>query len=210
MLEYELIKSKINDNSPLIIFIHGFGANRYDLLDLGQLFPNYHILSLEAPYKMGFGQSYWYDIQWIGNDKIINKEQAKKTKEILKEFIQNDLDKLEISFSKDDISLFGFSQGGILSYAVASELDMIKQIFCISSYYDEDIANVSDLNRNDLSIFACHGKSDEVIPYSQAVKSQDKINTFNLKKYKFITHEEGHWIPQIIIEEILNWNNDRN
>lgn len=210
MFEYELIKSKVNNNSPLIIFIHGFGANRFDLLGLGQLFPDYHILSLEATYNMGFGQSYWYDIQWVGNDKIINKEQAKQSKELLKDFIQNGLEKLDISFSKDNISLFGFSQGGILSYAVASELDNIKQIFCISSYYDEDISNISGLNRNDLSIFACHGKGDEIIPYSQAIKSQEIIKTFNLNKYKFVSHEEGHWIPQIIIEEIINWNNDRN
>lgn len=208
MLEYEIDLNKDEKDSPLVIFIHGFGANRFDLFGLKQLFPGYHAIALEAPYKMGFGQSHWYDIQWIGNSKIVNKEQAKESKNILINFIEKELNTIIENLDKNNITLFGFSQGGILSYAVASELNYIKKVFAISSYFDEDIAEINKLDNKNLSIFATHGLSDEVIPFSQAKQTQEKISKFDLKNYRFIEHPEGHCISQNIINEIVIWNNE--
>lgn len=210
MLEFELIKVENESQLPLVIFLHGYGANRFDLLGLSDLFPNCHCITLEAPIGMGYNQSCWYSISWTIDDKIINSEEAINSKTMLINFIENDLDKLNLSYDKNKIILFGFSQGGILSYAVASELNYINKVFAISSYFDNSIADINGLNKQELSIFACHGLKDIVIPIEEARRSQDIISTFKLKNYKFIEHSEGHWIPQNIINEIIKWNNETN
>ena len=207
MLKFELIKNKENNNNPVIIFIHGYGANRFDLLGLNKLFPKYHCISLEAPFQLAFNQSCWYNIYWDGDVKSINVEEAKYSKNAIINFIDETLPTLDISYDKDKVELLGFSQGGILSYAVASETDLHK-IFALSSYFDSQISDINGLNRDNLSIFACHGRTDEVIPFKFAEDTKNSISKFNLKNYTFKEHPEGHWIPQNIINEIGKWNNE--
>lgn len=210
MLEFELVSPNKSEKLPLVIFLHGYGANRFDLISLSDLFPNCHCISLEAPIEMGYNQSCWYNIKWTIDDKIINTEEAINSKNKLVNFIENDLDKLGIAFIKENITLFGFSQGGIMSYAVASELAYIHKVFAISSYFDKNIADINGLNNKELSIFACHGAKDIVIPIKEVRNSQDIISAYKLKNYKYIEHSEGHWIPQNIINEIIEWNDETN
>lgn len=202
-MKYELIKQ--HKNASLMIFIHGFGANRYDLLGLSKFFPDVNIISLEAPYNFNTQQSFWYDIQWIGDDKIINTDQAIQSKNLLINFIENEIEIIDPDFKKDNIFLLGFSQGAILSYAITSELKYIKRVYGLSGYIDENITTINGLNNNNLAIFACHGTADEVIPISKAREAKKILSAFDLGRYSYIEHNEGHWISQDILTEIIKW-----
>jgi phospholipase/carboxylesterase len=204
-MKYELIKQ--HKNAPLMILIHGFGANRYDLLGLGKFFPDVNIISLEAPYNFNSQQSYWYDIQWIGNEKIINTDQAIQSKNLLVNFIENEIEIIDSNFKKDNIFLLGFSQGAILSYAITSELKYIKRVYGLSGYIDETITTINGLNNKNLEIFACHGMADEVIPISKAREANKILIDSELGRYCYIEHNEGHWISQDILTEIIKWHN---
>lgn len=206
-MQYEIKKSKVK-NAPLMILIHGFGANRFDLLGLCEFFQDVNILSLEAPYQMNTQQSYWYDIQWVGNDKIVNVEQAKYSKLMLVNFIENEVEKIDDEFKKENIFLMGFSQGAILSYSIASELNYIKRIYGLSGYIDDRFADITNLNNKELEIFACHGTSDEVIPVSQARQANKILKEYDLKRYDYIEHNEGHWISQDVLTKLINWHNN--
>lgn len=203
---FEFKKAKINPKTaPLMILIHGFGANRMDLLGLDVVFPDVNLLSLEAPYSMAYNQSYWYEIQWVGDDKIINHKQEESSKQLVIDFINDGLDKLNLEYEKESIYLLGFSQGAILSYAIASELKKIKRVYAFSGYIDEIVTNLDGLNNKDLELFVCHGEYDEVIPITQARESNRILKEFDLKRYKYIEHSGGHWIGQDILEDIKKW-----
>ena len=203
---FEFKNAKENpESAPLMILIHGFGANRFDLLGLDVLFPDVNMLSLEAPYSMGYNQSYWYEIQWVGDDKIINHKQEEESKQLVIDFINNKLNELDIKFDKDNIYLLGFSQGAILSFGVASDLKNIKRVYAFSGYIDEVITNINGFNNKNLDIFVSHGIYDEVIPIEQARQANEILQKCELNRYKYLEHSGGHWIGQDIIEDIKKW-----
>lgn len=207
-MDYEIKKIDNSAGAPLMILIHGYGANRFDLLGLNRYFPNVNILSIEAPYKINPQQSYWYDIQWVGDDKIVNEEQANSSKQLLIKFIDEELEKIDDDFKKDNVFLMGFSQGAILGYAVSSELKYIKRVYGLSGYIDERITNFNGLNNKELEIFACHGEADEVIPISQAREANKILSQNEFKRYKYVEHNEGHWINEDVLKELINWHNN--
>ena len=111
--------------SPLLLLLHGFGSNESDLHSFANYLPeNHYIVSIRAPFKLPNGGFAWYNISF---DKDMNKfndqDQAKDSIKMIINFIEELSNKYLID--KDKISLLGFSQGTILSYALCLNLSLI-------------------------------------------------------------------------------------
>jgi phospholipase/carboxylesterase len=83
----------------------------------------------------------------------------------------------------NDVTLVGFSQGAILSYAIAlSYPQKIKQIVALSGYLNVDTMT-ENFEKNDFSklrIFASHGWQDQVIPVEWARKTPALLESFGI------------------------------
>ena len=69
------------ENPPLLILLHGYGSNELDLFSFANELPDsLVIISLRAPYEMGYGCYSWYDINLDSdNNKFSDLNQARKS-----------------------------------------------------------------------------------------------------------------------------------
>lgn len=190
---------EIQEKNPLIILIHGYGSNEEDLFSFAPELPeNAFIVSVQAPYQVppyGFA---WYAISFDANmNKFSDDAQAIKSRDLLVEFI----DELCVKYPIDqkDVNIIGFSQGAILSYALAVTYpEKVNKVVALSGYFNADIMQPkADLTAYDhLKIFGSHGTVDQVIPVEWARKSVDLLKPYAIS-FQYKEYPVGHGVaPQ--------------
>jgi len=197
-LEYLIKEPKIkSDKSPLLLLLHGYGSNEADLFSFASELPDdCFVVSARAPYDMQYGSYAWYAINFDADEnKFSDHEQAKSSSDLVSKFIEELIDNYPID--RNSVSLIGFSQGAILSYAIAlSNPEKIKKVVALSGYLNLDIIpeNYKNNNFSNLKIFAAHGTMDQVIPIAWARKAQSVLNDLkiaNVYKEYPIAHGVG-------------------
>ncbi|WKW45805.1 dienelactone hydrolase family protein [Myroides sp. JBRI-B21084] len=189
----------IKEKNPLIILIHGYGSNEEDLFSFATELPaDSYIVSVQAPFQVppyGFA---WYAITFDADmNKFSDDQQAIESRDLLVGFI----DELAVKYPIDTekVNLIGFSQGAILSYAIAVTYPKkINKVVALSGYFNPDIMQPkTDLDAyKHLKIFASHGTLDQVIPVEWARKTEQFLNTLQINaQYK--EYPVGHGVaPQ--------------
>jgi phospholipase/carboxylesterase len=207
-LDYLIREPKIKlDKNPLILLLHGYGSNEEDLFSFAtELADEYYIISARAPYELQYGSYAWYAINFDADEnKFSDNEQARSSRDLIARFI----DELTTNYPIDSakISLLGFSQGAVLSYAVAlSHPEKIQKVIALSGYVSDTIFE-KDYLKNDLSklkIFASHGTADQVIPVDWARKTKPFLDKLGIESvYK--EYPIGHGISPQIFSDFKNW-----
>jgi phospholipase/carboxylesterase len=80
----------------------------------------------------------WYAINFDADqNKFSDNEQAKSSRDLIAGFI----DELILNYSIDaKVSLLGFSQGAILSYAIVFTSRKISKVIALSGYLNEELS----------------------------------------------------------------------
>ena len=207
-LHYLIREPKIKlEKNPLLLLLHGYGSNEADLFSFASELPdNYYVVSARAPFDMQYGSYAWYAINFDADEnKFSDLEQAKVSRDLISKFI----DELLVNYPIDsqEISLVGFSQGCILSYAIGlSYPKKINRIVAMSGYFNEKIAieNFEESDLSTLKIFATHGNVDQVVPVEWARKAQPALSKIGVNiEYK--EYPMGHTISQNCFYDVLNW-----
>jgi len=168
---YHIIKAPkvATEKSPVIILFHGYGSNEEDLFSFAAELPDtLFIVSVRAPRDLPpYGYS-WYDINYTTTEKISNDEQAIESREAVANFIDEVVENYPVD--KNNVTLLGFSQGTILSYAVAFTYpEKVKNIIALSGYLNHNIFELKeDKNYQHLDFYCSHGSVDQVIPIEAA------------------------------------------
>ena len=155
---------------------------------------------------MMYGSYAWYAINFDADEnKFSDIGQAQISRDIIADFIDELIDNYPID--ANNVTLIGFSQGSILSYAVAlSYPQKVQRVVAISGYFNAEIA-VPDFAANDfngLKIFASHGSVDQVIPVEWARKSIPVIEKLGIS----IVYKEypvGHGVAPQNFFDFKNW-----
>ena len=207
-LEYKIREPKVKlDKNPLLLLLHGYGSNDADLFSFADELPeDYYIISARAPYDMQYGSYVWYAINFDADqNKFSDNEQAKSSRDLIAKFIDELVQKYAIDAK--NVSLIGFSQGSILSYAVAlSYPEKVQKVVAMSGYLNLDIV-ADDYLKNTLSnlkIFASHGIVDQVIPIAWARKTPAILENLGIA----ITYKEypiGHGVAPQNFYDFKNW-----
>ncbi|MDI5949334.1 alpha/beta hydrolase [Flavobacterium yafengii] len=207
-LEYKIREPKIKlDKNPLILLLHGYGSNEEDLFSFATELPEeYYIISARAPYDLQYGSYAWYAINFDADqNKFSDHEQAKISRDLIAGFI----DELIANYPIDEtqIALVGFSQGSILSYAVAlSYPEKVQKVVAMSGYLNLEIVAEDYLKNNftNLKIFASHGTVDQVIQVEWARKTPAILENLGIN----ITYKEypvGHGVAPQNFYDFKNW-----
>ncbi|MBC7747559.1 MAG: dienelactone hydrolase family protein [Methylotenera sp.] len=207
-LEYKIRESKVKlDKNPLLLLLHGYGSNEADLFSFADELPDeYYIISARAPYEMQYGSYAWYDINFDADqNKFSDHDQAKVSRDLIAGFIDELIQTYPIDPEK--VTLIGFSQGSILSYAVAlSYPEKAQKVVAMSGYLNLEIVSDDYLknNFNNLKIFASHGTSDQVIPVAWAKKTPAILENLGID----ITYKEypiGHGVAPQNFYDFKSW-----
>lgn len=207
-LEYLIREPKIKqDKNPLLLLLHGYGSNEADLFSFASELPDeYYIISARAPYDLQYGSYAWYAINFDADqNKFSDHEQAKISRDLIAQFIDELIETYPID--TNDITLLGFSQGSILSYAVAlSHPEKIKRVIALSGYVSEPILEQNYRNNDfsNLGIFASHGTVDQVIPVEWARKTKPFLDNLGIEStYK--EYPVGHGVAPQNFYDFKNW-----
>lgn len=207
-LHYLVREPKLKkDKNPLLLLLHGYGSNEEDLFSFASELPEeYYVISARAPFDLMYGSYAWYAINFDADEnKFSDIVQAQDSRDVIAAFIDELIEKYPID--KNKVTLIGFSQGSILSYAVAlSYPEKVQRVVAMSGYLNTEIA-VDDFAKNDFSnlrIFASHGTVDQVIPVDWARKSIPLIENLGIA----IVYKEypvGHGVAPQNFFDFKNW-----
>lgn len=206
---YHLVREpKIKrEKNPLLLLLHGYGSNEEDLFSFAAQLPDeYFIVSARAPYSLPPYGNAWYAITFDNDmNKFSDHKQAAESRDLIVKFIDEIIDNYPVD--KDKVTLVGFSQGTILSYAVALTYpEKVERVAALSGYIDTEIIG-SNPDREGLSklhFFVSHGIVDQVIPVEWARKAPDFLKTLGLD-VEYHEYPVGHGVAPQNFYDLLAW-----
>lgn len=207
-LYYLVQEPKIkHDKNPLLILLHGYGSNEEDLFSFASELPQDHyVISVRAPYDLQPYGHAWYAIHFDADEnKFSDNIQAKQSVELISDFIDEVVKQYPIDTK--NITLIGFSQGAILSYATALTFpDKISKVVALSGYFNQEIMpEVIDTNAiSHIKFFVSHGSVDQVIPVEWARKAKPALENLGLE-VDYHEYPVGHGVAPQNFYDFKNW-----
>ncbi len=195
------------DKNPLLLLLHGYGSNEEDLFSFATELPDeYYVVSARAPFNMMHGSYAWYAINFDADEnKFSDIGQAQQSRDLIAKFIDELIENYPID--ANNVTLIGFSQGTILSYAIAvSYPEKVQRVIAMSGYFNSDIAteNYQNNDFSRLKIFASHGSVDQVVPVDWARNSIPKLKALGITiEYK--EYPVGHGVAPQNFFDFKNW-----
>lgn len=198
-LKFEEEKSKSGIENELMIFLHGYGANGADLLNISNslenYFPNMTFLAPTAPLScLGIPGGYkWFDLPWLDGSKEEDFEKTfNQSIQLLNEWLtyQINLRKVE----DKNVYLFGFSQGTMLSFHSATCRE--KCLGGVLGFSGKLIKADSFNNRikSKCPFLLVHGDQDEVVHHQNSQYAYNFLKENNFDVDFVITKGVGHGI----------------
>ena len=191
-----------SEGAPLLLLLHGYGANEEDLLSLApHLDTRLICASARAPYALDFGGFAWFNIEIAAEGiRFAFAEAEEPLAQVL-----SLVDALRREHRPDRVFIAGFSQGASMALAAALKRprDFAGVIalsgLCCPEMLPQDTASVQGLK-----IFMSHGRFDPVIPIAQARTSRDLLAPLGLDLlYK--EYDMPHAIAQPCLEDLDAW-----
>jgi len=207
-IEYLIREPKIKkEKNPLLLLLHGYGSNEEDLFSFASELPEeYYVVSARAPYDLQPYGHAWYAITFDADqNKFSDDDQAIESRDLIARFI-NEL-VAELPIDSENVTLIGFSQGTILSYAVAlSYPEKIKRVVALSGYLNEGIlaSGYETKDFKNLKMYISHGTQDQVIPVDWARKAPEALKNLGIAvDYK--EYPIGHGVSPQNFHDLKNW-----
>jgi len=206
-LHHLIRKSSLTENAPLLIMMHGYGSDENDLFSFASELPEeLFIISVKAPHPMQPYGNAWYAINFDADKgKWSDNEQAIESRDLIAKFIDEAVATYPVN--KNNVSLLGFSQGTILSYAVALTYpEKVKNIIALSGYINKDIfpKDIESRDYSNLDFYCSHGSADQVIPVDWARLTSPILDSLNIK-YKYSEFPVGHGVAPQNFYELKDW-----
>ena len=211
MLNYIVREPKTDSkNPPLLILLHGYGSNEEDLFSFASELPDeLLIVSVRAPYEMGYGGYAWYAINFDDqNGKFSDLVQARESITKIASFI--DEIKTKYNTDKDNTFLLGFSQGAILSYGLSFlHPDKVQHVIALSGYINEELlpSNFSSLEIK-TDYYISHGTVDQVLSVAWARKAPLFLEKAGLA-HEYSEYPVGHGVAPQNFFSLKKWINER-
>lgn len=206
-LHYISRPSSLKENAPLLIMFHGYGSDENDLFSFASELPEeLFIISVRAPYAMQPYGYAWYNINFEAErGKWNDNVQAASSRDLIAKFIDEVCNTYPVD--ANNVTLLGFSQGTILSYAVALTYpEKVKNIIALSGYINKDILP-DDINNKDyssLDFYCSHGSVDQVIPVDWARQTPAFLESLNIK-HQYSEFPVGHGVAPQNFHELRDW-----
>ena len=171
----------------LVIFLHGYGSNGHNLIELAKEFeyalPDAHYISPNAiePWEGGFPDAYqWFSLANWGANRDVNKVAASviRANKILNNFIKDQLARFKLEPS--NLFLVGFSQGAMMS--MYQGLTANQKLAGIISYSGKLILpeHLGEATVSKPNICLVHGKMDSVLPFANFLEAEQLLQKNNI------------------------------
>ena len=194
--------NNFSDSNPILILLHGRGADEFDLLPIGEIInKNFLTFSIRAPKKFIYGGYTWFSL----SDKMeINDDEFYSSFCDLNETINFILQ----NYKNRKIFLLGFSQGAIMSYSIGltRSKDFTGIIAQSGFLFESNKIAIDWKNISNLKFLHTHGLFDTAVPIETAYTTKNIFEN-NYKNFELKTYQMGHEINQPCLSDVTNWVN---
>ena len=193
---------KAPEGAPLLLLLHGYGANEEDLLGLAPYLDERLIcVSARAPYALDFGGFAWFNIE-IGAEGV--RFAFTEAEEPLMQVLAL-VDALRQTHRPTHIFIAGFSQGASMALAAALKRPRdFAGVIALSGLCCPEMLPQDTVSVQGLKVFMSHGRFDPVIPIAQARASRDLLLPLGLDLlYK--EYDMPHAIAEPCLEDLDAW-----
>lgn len=200
-----------NKNTAMLIMLHGYGSNEEDLFSFtNELSDDLLVISVRAPQNLGYGSYSWYTIHFANpQGKFSDIPEAIDSRERVAVFIDEIQKKYDVS--PKNTFLLGFSQGTILSYAIAFNYpEKVQKIIALSGYINPELLpnHLKSIDYSKLEFFISHGSVDQVIPITWGRKAPDFLKELNIKN-SYKEYPVGHGVAPQNFFDLKKWIEER-
>lgn len=201
-------RTPLNGEKPkkLVIFLHGYGSNKDDLIELtpnfSDILPDAQFISVNAPDKFEGIETenafQWFSLRVI--DYLFIKPKIQRAHKILNKFIDEQLNKFGLS--NKNLILMGFSQGAMMAlYTGLQRESELMGIIAFSGALAYTTFNLKKRIKSKPRIFLIHGLKDEVVPYFYFRHAKKLLQKFKLPFEHHTIQEMNHGINQEAIDK---------
>lgn len=198
---------------PTIFALHGFGSNALDLLGLAPLLLGGRALviapqgpdevHLDAPggtQVAGYG---WFPLV-PGDPRARDPRAAAQAIAAARAFVEQASARYPVD--PERTAVLGFSQGGVIAYALAlAEPQRFRALAALSSWLPDDLArSLPTVDRTDLAVWIAHGTRDEVINVGRGRESATKVRAMGATT-AFREYDMAHEVSAQSIVELDAW-----
>jgi phospholipase/carboxylesterase len=191
---------------PLLILLHGIGSNEDDLFGLAPyLDQRFLIVSARAPNTYGWGGYAWFQIEWLPDRIVIDRQQAAASRDLIIRFI----DEAVAAYGADParVYLLGFSQGAMMGgWITLSRPDLVAGTVLMSGRIPEEmraqIAAPEQLQGKPFLVV--HGTQDQLLPIQNGRASRDLLQRLPVD----LTYREypmGHEVSAESLADVVAW-----
>ncbi|MFG1499656.1 hypothetical protein ABMA70_05545 [Halobacteriovorax sp. XZX-3] len=215
--DFDILLQEGSTNKSIVV-LHGYGASFQDLAPLYQYLDpkdEFNWYFVDGPMKvdigMGMKGSAWFPIDMMGLQQASMEGRIEDFfSQSVPDGIEDMRDRLvhlikEIKKNSTEVFLGGFSQGSMLSLAVAyKEPHLIERLFLLSStLFDEAHIAENTKHIKHIPIFQSHGSVDPILPYFLSEKLKSYLEKVN--EYEFHPFQGGHEIPMPVIQKLKDF-----
>lgn len=181
----------------LMICLHGWGANLYDLAPLAEAMnlPNFQFLFPDAPFPHPHvpGGKMWYDLESQDYQGLAESRQ------MLIDWLNSLEDITGIARSQTILS--GFSQGGAMTLDVGVTLPL-GGLVSMSGYLHSKLQPIPKESLPPIAIL--HGLEDPIVPITAAQKARDSLTALGID-VKYQEFNMAHEIRPEVLTVVRNF-----
>ena len=186
----------------LLVLMHGVGSNEHDLMGLAPYVPpQFHVLSLRAPFAMGPGAHAWFQFTVDADGtRHIDREQERQARALVRQAVDSAARQLGIAPAR--VVVGGFSQGGIMALSLL--LTQPQLLGAVLAWHSRLLPEALPEQAPDAafagkSAWVSHGSYDNVIPLTSAHKIRDHLQALPLQ----LSYHEYPGAHEIRPEELV-------
>ncbi len=192
------------DHYPLVVLLHGFGANMSDLASLAPAIDQtgYVYAFPNAPHRleMGFGAA---GFAWATYPPRENDPAFAESDPRLKTFIDEVMGQLSVSDGQ--IVLGGFSQGGMMTLRIGlSAPERFRGLAVLSGRLPDEDALDDPTADPSQAVFIAHGSEDEVLSVKDGRQTRDYLEQHGYAP-EYHEYAMGHAIDPEELADLTRW-----
>jgi phospholipase/carboxylesterase len=207
-MENVILKGNTTSPKKVILCLHGLGdngQNMSDMINKNHLSKYSDLLFVfpTAPLRKMKNLNNEICTSWYGkkDSEDVNEYDLKDSVFKVNQIIQWIMDEYHIDYSQ--LSLLGFSQGGVVASTILLKLSFkINNCFLISTFLKESCESNVTAN-NQTSVFLFHGQNDDVVNINRGFLLRNYLTELGYPVF-WNQSDKKHEIKEVEIEFMLN------
>jgi len=203
-------RSGLEGKPPLLLLLHGYGANEDDLFSLAPyLDERFMIVSARAPIMLQPMSYAWFNLGFTPQGIVVNPEEVEGARRTVHKFLGEIVEAYDCD--PKAVYLMGFSQGAMMSLAVAltypgSAAGVVAMSGRVLPQALDQVADKDALTG--LPIFVSHGSRDMLIPIDQGRDARARLSALPVE-LTYREYDMGHEISYDSLKDITEWLKER-